>query len=253
MTKLFASDFDGTLHFWGRPGPLISDSDREAIEEFQREGGLFGICTGRALASLLSQTEGQIDFDFYITVSGAALFDAHRKLLWQRTIEREKCREMCEHYESRFAPGVHKIVVAADDYWAVGSTVPRFPLPHVDTFDEIPGPFYGFSIAALSVDAATAYAADINERYCDIVVAHQNEDSVDIVPVGCTKGTGLRIVAKRYDATLTAGMGDSFNDLPLLEAADVAYTFNSSAPDVRAAADVLADHASEAIRDFMTR
>ena len=43
MTKLFASDFDGTLHFWETDAQyLVSPTDTQAIFDFQAAGGLFG-------------------------------------------------------------------------------------------------------------------------------------------------------------------------------------------------------------------
>ena len=253
MTKLFASDFDGTLHFWDRPEPLVHPRDLAAIEAFRAAGGLFGVCTGRALRPLTTQTAGVIDFDFYITTSGAALFDHDLRPVWRKTLPRETVRAMCEHYAAQLGEGEFQIVVADDAYWVVGDAQTAFPLPHVASFDEIVGPFCGFSIETATVEAATAYARDINDRYGDVAVGHQNLNSVDVVPAGCTKGTGLAHIAAHVGATLTAGMGDSFNDLPLLRAADVAYTFHDAAPEVRAAAEVLVDHASEAVRDFLAR
>ena len=162
-------------------------------------------------------------------------------------------REAYEHYAAQLTEGEFEIVVAADNYWVIGEAERPFPLPRVSSFDEIEGPFSGFSIETVTVEAATAYAADLTKRYAGILEAHQNLNSVDVVPAGCSKGTGLTHITEHYGATLTPGMGDSFNDLPLMQAADIAYTFNSATADVRAAADVLVDHASEAVYDFIKR
>lgn len=250
---LFASDFDGTLHFWGQPGPLVAQRDLDAIAAFRAAGGIFGVCTGRALQPLLTQTEGVIDFDFYITNSGATLFDGNKQLIWGKTLPREVVREASEYYAAQLGQDEFEIIVAADNYWVASEVETPFPLPRVSSFDEIEGPFTGFSIETMTVEAATAYAADLAVRYAGVLEGHQNLNSVDVVPVGCSKGTGLTHIADHFGATLTGGMGDSFNDLPLIMAADVGYTFNSAASDVRAAADVLVDHASEAIYDFMGR
>lgn len=241
MTKLFASDFDGTLHFWDHPEPLVAPRDLDAIASFRAAGGLFGVCTGRALKALTMQTEGQIDFDFYITTSGAALFDGNQQPIWRKTIPRETVQEMFEYYAARLASDEYQIIVADDNYWATGGAEDPFDFPRVSSFDEVPGPFYGFSIETVTVEAATAYALDLNRRFAGIAVAHQNLNSIDVVPAGCSKGTGLDRVAAHYGATLTAGMGDSFNDLPLMQAADVAYTFNAADPEVRASANLLVD------------
>lgn len=252
MTRLFASDFDGTLHFHD-PNVLVSQQDLDAIAAFRAAGGLFGVCTGRALKGLTAQTAGHIDFDFYITTSGASLFDGSLRPIWQRTLPKDTLREMHERYAAQLSEGEFQLIVASDTYWSFDKLGGEIAVPQVSSFDEIEGPFLGFSIETRTVEAATAYAQDFNRRYANVAIAHQNLNSIDVVPAGCTKGTGLAKIARHFGASLTAGIGDSFNDLPLLEAADVAYTFNSSAEEVRAGADVLVDHVSEAIYDFMTR
>ena len=253
MTKLFASDFDGTLFFHDRPGQLVSQADLDAIAAFRAQGGLFGACTGRPLLGLTTQSDGHIDFDFYITTTGAALFDGERKLLWSKTIDREVLREMYDHYDRQLDEGEYQVLACGDNYWTIGQTPTQFDIPIASSFDELPGPFYGFSIETVTIEAAAAYAVDLNERYAGVAVAHQNLNSIDVVPAGCTKGTGLRWMAEHYGADLVAGIGDSLNDLPLLEAADVSYTFASSEEGVRATADILVESAAEAIYDFMER
>ena len=129
MTKLFASDFDGTLHFWDHPEPLVAPRDLDAIASFRAAGGLFGVCTGRALKALTMQTEGQIDFDFYITTSGAALFDGNQQPIWRKTIPRETVQEMFEYYAARLASDEYQIIVADDNYWATGGAEDPFDFP----------------------------------------------------------------------------------------------------------------------------
>ena len=50
-----------------------------------------------------------------------------------------------------------------------------------------------------------------------------------------------------------AGIGDSFNDLPMLEAADVAYTFHKSPQTVKDQAGCVVSSLVEALDDFCAR
>ena len=118
---------------------------------------------------------------------------------------------------------------------------------------DTPDGFYSVKDLLKDIVLSPEAAALVNERFAGIVQAYVNLASIDVVPAGCSKGTGLRMAAEHYGATLTAGIGDSYNDLELLKAADVAYTFHSSPAEMHADADVLVDAAAEAIRDFMTR
>ena len=70
--KILASDFDNTLFF----SDGVHKEDVEAIRTFQKQGNLFGLCTGRQLEGIKYPFGGNrehpltdIDFDFYITLS----------------------------------------------------------------------------------------------------------------------------------------------------------------------------------------
>lgn len=252
MTKLFASDFDGTLYIHDS-GELVSQPVMAAIAAFREAGGLFGACTGRPLRALTAQTAGVVPFDFYITSSGAALYDRDLQPLFVSTIPRELVREMYERY--RGAAGDENVFLVADGhYWTLAHGGDgAVPIRRADSFDEIPGSFLGFSLLFPGADGnerAGEVAGEVAGDYGGVASSHQNLNSVDVVAAGCSKGRGLSVFAEHFGATLTAGMGDSFNDLPLLEKADVAYSFRRADGRVRAAADLLVDDAADAIRDF---
>ena len=100
------------------------------------------------------------------------------------------------------------------------------------------------------VQALRQIAAELAERYAGACVGYQNLNSVDVVAPGCSKGTGIAFVREHFGAHSVAAMGDSFNDLPMLEAADVAYTFPYVVEDVRDAADYLVSGVAEALEHF---
>lgn len=258
MPKLFASDFDGTLHFWETDDQyLVSPTDTQAILEFQASGGLFGVCTGRPLLGLTSQTDVApgIDFafDFYIATTGAAIFDRDRQLIWNKTIPREVAEELYHLCAPMAKAPSYALVCANENYWTFAEDIEWPFLQTITSFDEVGGPFYGFAMENDTIEIAQEAADMVNERFAGIAQAYVNLASIDVVPAGCSKGTGLLRAAEYYGATLTAGMGDSFNDLPLLDAANIAYTFNSADTGMHASADVLVDSAAEAIADFMQR
>ena len=258
MTKLFASDFDGTLHFWGTDDRyLVNPTDTAAIRAFQEDGGLFGVCTGRPLLGLTSQIDAEpgldFTFDFYIATTGAAIWDRDRNLIWNKPVEREVSEELYALLSPMAKSVDNALVCAGENYWSHMADASWPMLAYFDTFDDVTGPFYGYAMETETIEQAQEAAALVNERFAGIVQAYVNLASIDVVPAGCAKGTGLQKAASYYGATLTAGIGDSFNDLELLDAADVSYTFNSSPTEMHPHADVLVDAAAEAIRDFMGR
>ena len=265
MQKLFASDYDGTLHIWDRPGPMVSDADTEAILAFQAAGGLFGVCTGRPLFGLTHQIDSHLgfDFDFYIAQTGAKVYDRDRNLIHSADVPREVVHELYHRYAHRARPsfaGIKGLVIADGDYWAIGEGMDLSGLGEwavglrvARTLDEVAGTVSGFAMETVTTEEAAEMVEEINAEYGDVALAFQNLDSFDVFAAGATKGAGLRFAADFFGATLTAGIGDSFNDLPLIEAADVGYSFNACVPEMQTAADVLVDSAAEAIADFIRR
>lgn len=252
MTKLFATDFDGTLYFHNDPEP-VHHEDLEAISAFQQAGGLFGACTGRPVRALTTQSLELVPFDFYIALTGATLHDREVKPIEEASIPREIVREIY----LRFAPHARDntaLVCAADDYWTFSPDIAQnWPVSYAKDFDALPDPTQGFGLETVTIEEAQQLADEVNERYKGVACSFVNLASIDVLPYGHSKGTGLRMAAEHFGATLTAGIGDSYNDLPLLDAADVAYTFNSAPDDMKSHADVLVDSVAEAIADFMAR
>jgi len=252
MTRIFATDFDGTLYFHEANEP-IRRADLDAIRAFQEAGGLFGACTGRPLRALTCQSEGLVPFDFYIALTGSTVFDRDYRPIYHRTLPRELTRELFDRYAPQARNGI-ALACADDDYWVVGDVdTAGWPVKSVPTFDELPSPTQGMGMETETVEIAEQLAAEVNALYGTDACAYVNLASIDILPAGCSKGTGLLRAAEHYGATLTGGIGDSFNDLPLIEAADVGYTFSRCDDAMRLAADVLVDGVDEALADFMAR
>ena len=81
--KLLASDFDNTLWFEDH----MKEQDVEAIHAFQKEGHLFGVCTGRSLNGILRPSKQYgITYDFYILLSGGLILNKDYKPLLETQI-----------------------------------------------------------------------------------------------------------------------------------------------------------------------
>ena len=65
--KIMASDFDGTLRRYDHWHPYILRDDMEAIAAFRNHGNLFGMCSGRALDSIMKTSVGMPPA-FYLSV-----------------------------------------------------------------------------------------------------------------------------------------------------------------------------------------
>ncbi len=226
MKKVFASDFDGTLYFYKAEDPdKLPMESVEKIREYQEAGHLFGLCTGRQVGGLTPFITGFVEPDFFITSSGANIVDRHYD---------EIHGDICVFEEMDY-PGKYYVVSGPED------------LPE--------GLIHQVSVHTESLEDAAANAAYINERFGDSIHAFQNVIEIDIAPKGCSKGKGVEALRdyyrEAYGEVRLYGIGDSLNDLPLIEAADVSYTFPYAPEEVQKKVTKVVKNIVEALEDSM--
>ena len=117
------------------------------------------------------------------------------------------------------------------------------------------GLIHQVSIHTESLEDAARYAKWVNDHFGDRVEAFQNVVEIDIAPRGCSKGKGVLLLKEkmeeRYGPIRLYGIGDSINDLPLLEASDVSYTFPYAPSEVQQRADYVVETIVDALDHSM--
>jgi Cof subfamily protein (haloacid dehalogenase superfamily) len=242
MRYAFASDFDGTLCFNGTD---FHEEDLEAIKNFQKKGGLFGVCTGRSLSGITMILPKDITLDFYILASGAQILDRGKKPLYERTIPKKEALEVIRKYEGECDHILH----GADLVYSFGKGYPW--QIHIDSMADMKeDQVFSISLGFPPEERARQIAAEINREYGSCMHAFVNVQAIDIAPAGCSKGEALKKCRKLLNVERIAGIGDSWNDIPLIEAGDPGYTFHHSPEEVRKHADCLVDSVNEALENF---
>jgi hypothetical protein len=96
----FASDYDGTLCIsnWATGEERFDPAVLEAVRRYQEAGGLFGICTGRALFSVEQGLADKVDLDFYIVMTGAQVLDKNKRVLFERVLDRDVTKQIYDRY-----------------------------------------------------------------------------------------------------------------------------------------------------------
>lgn len=249
--KIFASDFDGTLRRYDREKPYILKSDVSAIASYRAAGNLFGMCSGRAFDSLLAEQQPLPFMDFYIVTTGAVIGRVNREkkeILYEKEIERSSAEAICAKYCDNDVIYVHM----DGNLYRIGNlkggeSAQRF----LKDFNELPkGKIEGVSIGAGTRDNAYRIVTEINETYSESLNAFLNNDYLDIVAKGCSKGEGINTLRSMYPGVHIAGIGDSYNDIPLLDAADTAFTFDFAPKEIQSHADYIVHDVKEAIGIF---
>lgn len=253
MKKVFASDFDGTLYFYRAEVKLPPESVKK-IKEYQAAGNLFGLCTGRQVGGLTPFITGHIEPDFYITSSGANIIDKDMREIQKCGIDRKIAAAMVKEIN----PQKYKITLDIEGDICVFTKMDYPGNYYVITgVDDAPaGRIHQVSIHTQSPEEATAMAKRINQNYGDDVEAFQNVAEVDIAPKGCSKGKGIGVlweyVREQLGECKLYGIGDSMNDLSLIEAADVSYTFPYAPKELQERATKVVENICEALEDSMT-
>lgn len=233
---IFASDFDNTLFF--HDGTGFHEPDLEAIRSWQDRGNLFGLCSGRCLQHLQEEflplmERAGLRPDFYICSSGAVVADSRGRLLSEHTMSREtveesvrRCGEALVVHSSR---GLFSLGKIWEPYVLLASVPEEVKL-------------YGFT--TWNQEGKRVETAGIP------VDSWANDTTVDYTPAGVSKGTGLNELCRicGFDISRTAGMGDSWNDIPLLEAASYGFTFTSGPNTVKNVAAYTVGSIGEALQ-----
>ncbi len=250
--KILASDFDNTLFF--KDG--VHKEDVEAIRTFQKQGHLFGLCTGRQLEGIKYPFGGlkeypltDIDFDFYITLSGGVIFNKKEDIIFEKSIPMNIVREIANTIP------VHMSIVYKDEIYMYRPEGETWGTT-VDTLDELTfdeADAFSFHFPEGDLENATNAMDYINARYNDICAAYQNNNHVDVCGVGCSKGTGIDYVVNYFNINQNDvyGIGDSWNDLPLLESVKHGYTFTYAPLEVKDMAEKIVGSLAEAIEDIL--
>jgi Cof subfamily protein (haloacid dehalogenase superfamily) len=112
-------------------------------------------------------------------------------------------------------------------------------------------------VAVLAPDRAERYVAEMSSYLgADAYVTRSHASFVEMMNPKVNKGTALALLAERYRTTpeRTLAVGDSWNDLPLLEAAAFGVAMGSAPPELRARADaVVADVAHDGVAEAIER
>lgn len=244
MKKALASDFDNTLYF---SDIKFREEDIRAIRQFQSSGGLFGVCTGRALYPIEKDTDGFIDCDFYLLITGALILDRDKKIIDAHPVGYDVAYDIVRR-------NLHQADIVffqtVDNAYVGHVRNGKVDFMNASGFEEISRmEIFGCSVMYTSetVDLyADKAAAEVRKLYPDLDT-FRNVISFDVVRKGCSKGESIRMLKKLESIDLIGAIGDSYNDLTMLEAADVAFTFPDSPQPLKDAADYIVSGVAEAI------
>ena len=246
---LIVSDFDGTLLSTRQ---TISDNVKNAINEYVAAGGIFAVCTGRMLASILPRVRSLGLKGLVAAYQGTVIADIESgRLIRNGGFSVKEGEEICRVLEDRG----EAINVYADD--VMYTTLPGDD-KMLRAYEEVTG------IEGVRIGCPMSEYVTLNKLCCQKIVSVVPPEKkrplydylsgvfggrfevtysaavlVELSPKGDDKGEALKFIAKHYGIPIekTVAIGDNLNDLPMIEAAGTGIAVENAVEDLKECAD----------------
>lgn len=251
-------DIDGTL--LDEKKGIVPESAVRALQQAKANGHLIFICTGRCKA-IWPQDILDIGFDGVVGGCGTNIY-YHGEELFHAKVDKVLQREIADDLLRFHIDGVLEGKSATyfrKDYW----------MPAVKQIFQDNGSFamecqlfweeaeLDFDKMALWFDESSDMAA-FREKYKDhFDFILRDPTFYEVVPRGCSKATGIEFMCKHlsFDREQTVGVGDSTNDLPMLEYTGISIAMGSGNPDIFPSVDyvttaVMEDGIEKALQQY---
>lgn len=228
-------DIDGTL--LDDELGIVPESTIRALHQAKANGHLLFICTGRCKA-IWPQEILDIGFDGVVGGCGTNIYYHGEEILHARlepSLQREVADDLSRCHVDGVLEGKCKSYFRRD-YW----------MPVVKRIFEENGTFSAecqmfwedaeleFDKMALWFDESSDMA-DFKAKYEDrFDFILRDPTFYEVVPKGYSKATGIAFLCERLgiDRSDTMGVGDSTNDLPMLEYTGISVAMGSGNPDI---------------------
>ena len=239
--KLIVSDFDGTL---ANTNNEVPQEVIDKINSYVKNGGIFAVCTGRIMPSILPRVRDMGLTGLVIASQGSQIAEIESgKILREACFLPEQTAEICEALEELDSN------VQIYNIRGFYSSLPEGE-KHLALYESIIGVKGGHSEEKLS-----RFALTCGESFCKVAALCRPEEQeelfakltakfggkydvtcsakvlVEISPQGETKGAALEFLAKHYGVPLsqTCAIGDNLNDLSMIETAGYGVAVANSA------------------------
>jgi len=254
--KLIAFDLDGTLFTTDK---TITPRTYEALHAASLKGIEIVPATGRFLRTIPEPIKRMDYIKYIISINGAYVYDRlNNRPVYRAEIDRVKAVEILKFLDT--------LPVAYDCYADNDSFMNRQMMENIT--DHVADPFYlkmlrdsrktvdelKAHIAAGSVDIQKmmAYTLDgevkaymmkeLASRFEGLTITSSIRENVEINDQGANKGIAIRKIAHDMGISMDQVMafGDSYNDIPMLEAAGTGVCMANGAADAKAVSQLIA-------------
>ncbi|KWU54064.1 Cof-type HAD-IIB family hydrolase [Priestia megaterium] len=223
--KLIALDMDGTLL---NNQQEISTENRQAIAKAQEQGVHVVLSTGRSLLTCREYAQSLQLSSYLITVNGSEIWDESGELVERKLIDASSIEKMWNLTQE------HKL-----NFWAVTTDkVWRDEFPEDIASQEWLKFGYDIPDDALREEVLKQIAG-----ISDFEISNSSLTNLEINALGINKAKGIMTVCERLGISMdeVIAMGDSLNDMAMIEAAGCGIAMGNAQEAVKEAADWVTD------------
>ena len=250
--KIVASDLDGTLF---DNSSRLSDKNAEAIKRLSEKGVLFVPTTGRTYEDISLDLRNNENIRYYICSNGALVFDKKTGKSIKNGVESDLLKRILDilyEYDLHLSIRTGGVCVTdAQKYTDKDFYDYNICDAHIDVlknFAKTKENFKDFTYSVEDAEAIATFYKNLDDLFeCKrriealggLVVVRQFEYNLDIYSAATSKGDALLSLADMVgvEHAATIGVGDSDNDISLVETAALGLAVSNASNDLKAVAD----------------
>lgn len=229
--KAVFMDIDGTLMEHGRVSQRVID----AIQRARAQGHLFFVCTGRSLGNMPRQLREADYLDGYVMGCGmhCVLGD---EIVYHESVSRELVMAVAQY---SFNQGCECWYEGENRLLATHSTFER--IERFDNIEQFAGVLESEPVTKMTIQGP--YREEYGTSFSKWFDIYDMGTYSDVVKKGVTKATGMQHMLDYLGISREncIGVGDSVNDLPMIEFSGLGVAMGNASEAVKAKADVVTD------------
>ncbi|MCD7771743.1 MAG: HAD family hydrolase [Oscillospiraceae bacterium] len=242
---IFVTDMDGTLL---APDKSVSQGNLQAISEYRKAGGLFGIATGRPIHTMRKYLS-ILDIDLpLILYNGCIVYDHQRDKILSATYLPDCARDILKDIFSAFPGIAPEIFTFEGQYYLNLNDAEKWHHEILQVSyikkasgDEVIEPWCKllFADCVEVIDKLMKYVSKFDGMGVRFV--RSCPYFLELLPENVSKGSALHEMcqAVKLDSKFIISAGDYDNDIEMLTASDISFCPSDSQPAVKEAADYI--------------
>ena len=232
------SDLDGTLF---NDDTQVPESNKTAIQKFCNEGGIFCVSSGRIPANIIPYLEDVPVNGPCILYNGSAIYDwRHKLFLHKEHLNTTLVERFLDMVLSQF-PQVDVQVYPGDEICFISpketanAEFVRLHQPcRFESLESVEKPW--LKVLMMGDPKTLAQIRILAERIPEIGdFVSTRSDYLEILPHGVSKGSSLKRAMEdpRMKNRIAVAVGDFYNDIELLQAADIGVAPSNALQEVK--------------------